>query len=81
MKVRMMVPPEIPHDTRICIEDLVETDLDESDVDDSERDELRRALKSALETQVLVCADEWLSVFSDYVESCAADDQVCKRRG
>ena len=23
------VPPEVPHDTRICIEDLVDTDIDE----------------------------------------------------
>jgi len=34
---------------------------------DAKRDELHRVLKSALETQVLVCADEWLSVFSDTV--------------
>ena len=34
---------------------------------DAKRDELHRALKSALETQVLVCADEKLSVFSEYV--------------
>jgi len=33
-----------------------------------ERDELDRGLKSALETQVLVCADEWLSVSSDHVD-------------
>ena len=56
-KVRFVVPPEVPN-----------TDVHESDVDEKfERDELHRALKSALETQVLVCADEWLSVFSDYV--------------
>ena len=36
---------------------------------DSERDELHRALKSALETQVIACSNEWLSVFSDYVGS------------
>ena len=38
---------------------------------DFERDELHRALKSALETQVLVCAVEWISFFffSDYVGS------------
>ena len=29
-----MVPPEIHHDMRICIEDLVDIDLDESDVDE-----------------------------------------------
>ena len=34
---------------------------------DIERDALHRALRSAFETQVLVCADEWLSVFTDYV--------------
>ena len=34
---------------------------------DSERDEVHRALKGALETQVIVCSDEWLSVFSDHV--------------
>jgi len=34
---------------------------------DFERDELHRALKSALETQVIVCSVGWLSVFSDYV--------------
>ena len=85
-KVKIRVPPDIPHDTRICIEDLVDTDVDEPDVDkqksnansrqkselseaDFTRDELHRALKSALETQVLMCSDEWLSVFSDYVGS------------
>ena len=41
----------------------MKSELTESD----ERDELHRALKSAHETQVLVCADEWLSVFTDYV--------------
>ena len=79
-KVKIRVPPEVPHDTRICIEDLVDTDVDEPDVDkynsrqksklseaDFTRDELHRALKSALETQVLMCSDEWLCVFSDYV--------------
>ena len=30
-KQRIVVPPEVPHDTRICVEDLV--DIDESDVD------------------------------------------------
>ena len=49
---------------------------------DSERDEWHRALKGALETQVIVCSDEWLSVF---FRLCgiwnAADDQVCRRRG
>ena len=32
MKVKMVVPPEVPHDTRICIEGLVDVDFDESDV-------------------------------------------------
>ena len=32
-KVRVVVPAEVPDDTRICIEDLVNTDFDESDVD------------------------------------------------
>ena len=36
---------------------------------DSELDEMHRALKSALEPQVIVCSDEWLSVFADYVGS------------
>ena len=36
---------------------------------DFERNVLHRALQSALETQVIVCADEWLSVFSDCVGS------------
>ena len=31
-KKRVVVPPEVPHDTRICIEDLV-TNFDESDVE------------------------------------------------
>ena len=83
-KVKIRVPPEVPHDTRICIEDLVDTDVDEPDVDKQKsnansrqkselseahftRDELHRALKSALESQVLMCSDEWLCVFSDYV--------------
>ena len=55
-KVRFVVPPEVPN-----------TDVDEPDVDEFERDEVHRALKSDLETQVFVCADEWLSVFTDYV--------------
>ena len=29
-----MVPSEVPHDTRICIEDFVNTDFDESNVDE-----------------------------------------------
>ena len=33
-KVRVVVPAEVPHDTRICVEDLVNTDFDESDVDE-----------------------------------------------
>ena len=33
-KVRAVVPAEVPNDTRICIEDLVDTDFDESDVDE-----------------------------------------------
>ena len=33
-EVRTVAPPEIPHDTRICIEDLVDTDIDESDIDE-----------------------------------------------
>ena len=33
-KVRFVVPPEVPHDARISIEDLVYTDIDESDVDE-----------------------------------------------
>ena len=64
-KVRFMVPPEVPHDARMSIEDPA--NFDEPDVDELERDGLHRALRSALETQVLVCADEWLSVFTDYV--------------
>ena len=32
-KVRVVVPPEVPHDTKICIEDLVDTNFDESDVE------------------------------------------------
>ena len=154
-KVRVVVPLEVPHDTRICIEDLVDIDelrerkensqgmgpknprrkqpgfgtqgplkkkehtqpqgdkeresdakLDQNhehssgmqesieaegteervltshtemcevcevasveEGHDFERDEVHRALKSALEAQVIVCSDEWLSVFSDYVGS------------
>ena len=33
-KVRVVAPAEVPHDTRICIADLVDTDFDESDVDE-----------------------------------------------
>ena len=33
-KVGVVAPAEVPHDTRICIEDLVDTDFDESDVDE-----------------------------------------------
>ena len=64
-KVRFMVPPEVPRDARISIEDLA--NFDEPDIDELERDGLHRALRNALKTQVLVCADEWLSVFTDYV--------------
>ena len=44
---RVMVPPEIPHDTRVCIEDIVNTDFDESDNDELRekremQDEFRR---------------------------------------
>ena len=31
---RVVVPSEVPYYTRICIEDLVNTDFDESDVDE-----------------------------------------------
>ena len=33
-EVRIVLSPEIPHDTRICIEDLVDTDFDVSDSDE-----------------------------------------------
>ena len=33
-EVRTVLPPEVPHDTRICIEDLADTDTDESDSDE-----------------------------------------------
>ena len=64
-KVGFVVPREVPN-----------TIFDEEDVDELERDEPHKALESALETQVLVCADEWLSVFTDYrspseITSCA----------
>ena len=39
--MRIVEPPEAPHDTRICIEDLVDTDIDESDIDEL-RDEKKR---------------------------------------
>ena len=39
MDVRIVVPPEVPHDTRICIEDLVGTDIDGPDIDDLKDDE------------------------------------------
>ena len=29
MKVRMVVPPEVPHDRRICMEDLVDMEIDQ----------------------------------------------------
>ena len=29
MKVGIVVPPEVPHDTRICIEDLVDMEIDQ----------------------------------------------------
>ena len=38
MKVRLVVPPEVPHDTRICIEDLVDMEIDQSK-DDEKRKE------------------------------------------
>ena len=47
---------------------------------DIERDGLDRALKSALETQVIVCADQWLSVFSDYVGR-LGNEQEAKHKG
>ena len=28
-EVRIVVPPEVPHDMRICIEDLVDTEIDQ----------------------------------------------------
>ena len=39
MDVRIVVPPEVPHDSRICIEYLVGTDIDESDTDELKDDE------------------------------------------
>ena len=45
----MVAPLEIPHDTRICIEDLVDTNFDESDVDEL-RDE-KKAKQSRARTQ------------------------------
>ena len=49
---------------------------------DAKRDELHRALKSALETQVIVCSDAWLSAFSDYVGSgMRPTTKYAKRRG
>ena len=33
-KERTNRPPEVPYDTRICIENLVDTDSDESDIDE-----------------------------------------------
>ena len=33
-KVRVVVPAEVPHDMRKCIEDLVDTNFDESDVEE-----------------------------------------------
>ena len=35
-KVRVVIPSEVPHDTRMYIEDLVNTNVDESDVDEQE---------------------------------------------
>ena len=36
-KVRIVVPPEVPHDTRICIEDLVAMEIDQSKDNEKER--------------------------------------------
>ena len=33
-KVRIVAPPEVPYDTRICIENLVDTDSDELEIDE-----------------------------------------------
>ena len=38
---RVMVPPELPHDTRICIEDL--------DFDETDSDELREKCKTSVD--------------------------------
>ena len=35
-EVRIVVPPEVPHDTRICIEDLVDMEIDQL-IDDDEK--------------------------------------------
>ena len=45
------------------------------------KDELHRALKNALETQVIVCSDVAQRLFGLCGIWCAADDQVCTRRG
>ena len=37
-EVRIVVPPEVAHDTRTCIEDLVDTDIDESHSDELRED-------------------------------------------
>ena len=56
----------MPH-TEKCVRSEVTSMEEGRDVDAFERDELDRALKSALKTHVIVCADECLSVFTSYV--------------
>ena len=83
-KVRFMVPPEVPN-ARMSIEDLA--NFDEPDVDELERDGLHRALRNALETQVLVCADEcsaslrtmWVVLETNKRPSSVRQKRVCEQ--
>ena len=66
-EVGIVEPPEVPHDTRICIEDLVDTDIDESDIDElrdeqevqGENMDIRHA---ELVHRQMECADESIGI-------------------
>ena len=56
-EVRIVVPPEVPHDTRICIEDFVDMDIDQLKEKRKVREATRRTednpQKQSLEENIL----------------------------
>ena len=74
-----VVPLEVPHDTRICIEDLVDTNFDESDVDEL-RDE-KKAKQSRAGTQEPVkkqTARRWDPRALERKEQCQLQAVTCE---
>ena len=60
-EVRIVEPLEAPHDTRICIEDLVDTDIDESDIDELRDDKKRKQPGNGTQEQMRTGTQEPLN--------------------